>query len=303
MSAGTTTTNSLRTARVRLSDYVALTKPRIVTMVLVTTCVAALKVPGETLHFWLLLHTLIGTFCTAASASVFNHVLERESDGRMPRTMKRPLPAHRVNLLPASLFGLALLLVGAFELFEFVNATAGAMGLLTWAGYVVLYTPLKRLTTWNTTVGAVGGAMPIWIGWTANGGDFAQPLGWILFLGLFFWQYPHFMAIAWKLRNQYRDAGIRMVTVSDPTGRTAGLEAIGGSLAMIALGGALWFVEGPVAWKVAAIVCVTLLNLWLLAASIRFARNREDGIAMRLMRTSLLHLPAWLAVTAICSGV
>ena len=222
-----------------LGDLVQLTKPRIVVMILFTTIATSLVAAEHWIHpeslFWLLL----GTGMIAGSAGAANQIWERVIDGKMRRTAKRPLPSGRIHLYLAVIFAGAMGVVGSVILSTEFGALPAAAGIATWLIYVMVYTPMKTRTAWNTTVGAIAGALPVLIGYTATGGTLVQPTGWLLFGVLAAWQYPHFMAIAWMYRREYSEAGFCMTTTADPTGRWAGYQAIGGSLALIACGVAL----------------------------------------------------------------
>ncbi len=216
----------------RAADYVELTKPRIATLVLVTVVVAAFVADWGPPSGWLLLNTLLGTALVAASASALNQWLERDTDALMVRTADRPLPAGRLSVAQVVTFGLVSVVLGVGYLAAFVGWTTAALGLLTWLLYVVIYTPLKRRTPANTAVGAVAGALPVLMGWTAVG----APLdlrAWSLFLIVFLWQFPHFMAIAWIYRRDYAGAGLKMLSTVDPSGYRAGAQAIIAALVLV----------------------------------------------------------------------
>ncbi len=205
---------------VRVADYVELTKPRIATLVLVTVAMAAFVAGWGPPNPWLLFDTLLGTALVAASASALNQWLERVSDGQMQRTCDRPLPAGRLGSAEVLAFSAVTIVLGFGYLALAVNWLTAALGLLTWFTYVWIYTPLKRITPANTAVGAVAGALPVLMGWAAV--DTALGLkAFTLFLIVFLWQFPHFMAIAWIYRQQYAAAGLRMLPVVDPSGRRA----------------------------------------------------------------------------------
>ena len=206
---------------VRSADYLELTKPRIAAMVLVTVAVAAFVANWGPPRTWLLLNTLFGTALVASSASALNQWLERDTDARMPRTANRPLPAARLTGAQVLGFAVVTILAGTIYLAVAVETRTAALGLLTWALYVWVYTPLKKRSPLNTTVGAVAGAMPVLMGWSATG----APLdlrAWSLFLIVFLWQFPHFMAIAWIYRQQYAAAGLKMLSTVDASGFRAG---------------------------------------------------------------------------------
>ena len=282
-----------------IADLVQLTKPRIVVMILVTTIASSLIAAGHWIDAETLVWLLLGTGLVAGSAGSANQVWERVIDRKMPRTASRPLPDGRMHVPVAVLFTALLGLVGSALLwiqFGLIPATAG---IATWFIYVVVYTPMKTRTSWNTTVGAIAGALPVLIGYTATGGSLTEPTGWLLFGVLATWQYPHFMSIAWMYRRQYAEAGFCMTTTVEPTGRSAGWQAIIGSLTLMACGIALCVI--PVGWigGVLGSAAVIAACYPMLKASIRFARQPDDGLARKLLRSSLLVLPAVLLVVTL----
>ena len=280
---------------VRAADYLELTKPRIATLVLITVAVAAMLAAGELPAGMLLLHTLLGTALVAASASAFNQWLEREPDSRMDRTADRPLPAGRLTGWQVAVFGAASVVAGLAYLALAVNPLTAAWGFATWLTYVCLYTPLKARTPANTAVGAVAGALPVFIGWSAVG----APLGikaWTLFLIVYLWQFPHFMAIAWLYRRDYAAAGLQMLPVVDPSGRRAGAQAVVSALALLPV--SLLFVLHAhfalvLGWA------LLLLGGLQLACSVAFLIERNERTARRLLRASLVYLPLVLAVLTV----
>ncbi len=291
-----------------IADYVELTKPRIVVMILVTTVASAMVA----LEGWVppleLAWLLLGTAAIAGSAGGANQIWERVIDRRMRRTASRPLPGGRLTIGQATWFTAALGVIGTGLLAVRFGAAPAAIGLITWLVYVLVYTPMKTRTAWNTTVGAISGALPILIGYTAAGGGLFDATGWLLFGVLAAWQYPHFMAIAWMYRQQYGEAGFRMTTTIDPTGRAAGLQSILGSLGLVGCGIALAVMPGGLLpdrwiaggwWSVVAAVAVLASGLPMFAASCRFAAGPDDVRARRLLRSSLLVLPAVLLIVTL----
>ena len=282
-----------------VSDLVQLTKPRIVVMILVTTIASSLIAAGEWIAgdtlFWLLL----GTALVAASAGAANQIWERVIDRSMPRTATRPLPAGRMNLPVAIAYTAILGLVGSFVLARWFGITPAAAGIATWLIYVLIYTPMKTRTAWNTTVGAIAGALPVMIGYTATGGALSDMSGWLLFGVLAAWQYPHFMAIAWMYRRQYAEAGFCMTTTVEPTGRSAGWQSIAGSMTLIGCGIALCLI--PAGWigGVLGSIAVFAASYPMLKASLKFAKNPDDGLARKLLMSSLIVLPAVLFVVTL----
>ena len=279
-----------------LSDYIQLTKPRIVVMILVTTVATALIGAQGSVGLTQMLWLLLGTAFVAASAGAANQIWERFIDRQMTRTASRPLPAERLSLRPVILYTAVLGVAGTVILYFAFSIVPAAVGLATWALYVLVYTPMKTRTAWNTTVGAIAGAIPMLIGYTATGGSLSDMTGWLLVGVLVAWQYPHFMAIAWIYRRQYAEAGFQMSTTVDPSGRSAALQSIAGSIALLVCAVALCWI--PAGWKGATVA--TLAVLWsgwpMLLASLRFHCEPSDTLARGLLRRSLLVLPAVFAI-------
>jgi protoheme IX farnesyltransferase len=280
----------------RVSDYVELSKPRIATMVLVVVATSGYVARWGQPDL-VLLHAVLGTLLVASSASALNQLLERGRDAMMKRTADRPLPAGRLRTAEAATFAVATAVAGLLYLCLVVNWVAAMWALATWLIYVLVYTPMKPLTAGNTLVGAVSGALPVLIGWSAVGGTlnaYADPRGMALFLILFLWQFPHFMAIAWMYRQQYAKAGLQMLTVVDPTGRQAAWQAVTTSLLLIPVSLVpVALVAGRSVWVYLIITAV--LGIGQLVCSIYFLRQRSDRSARRLLRATLLYLPAQLA--------
>jgi protoheme IX farnesyltransferase len=278
----------------RLDDYLELTKPRIVVLELfVAAAVAHLAAP-HSLNVVTVLHALLGTALVASSASIANQWLERRIDARMRRTSNRPCAAGRVSSAEAVTLSLAALAVGLAWLVLKVNVLTAALGLASWVLYVAIYTPLKTRSPLNTVVGAVAGAIPLLMGWTATGAPLTLT-AWSLAGVLFLWQFPHFMAIAWLYRNDYAAAGHRMLSVVDPTGVRCGVQAVVGALVLIpvSLIPALAPASGsPMVYGLWAV----LLGAAQLALAIQFALRRDEAAARPLLRATLLYLPAWLTM-------
>jgi protoheme IX farnesyltransferase len=282
----------------RAADYVDLTRPRIVSLVLVTVTVGAYVGGWGWPSAWLLVHLLLGTALVAASAGAMNQALERAADARMPRTENRPLPTGRLRPIEAVTFGLASGAAGVAWLLTGVGLWPALLGLATWALYVGVYTPLKRLTSANTAIGAVGGALPVLMGWTAAGGQLgAESL--TLFTIVYLWQFPHFMAIAWLYRAQYAAADLKMLPVVDPSGGRTARQAVLGAAAVWAAS-----LVPAVQWISADraplyLVGATVLGLAQLALAVRFGRRLDETSARALLRASLVYLPALLSLLVI----
>jgi protoheme IX farnesyltransferase len=295
----TTFERCLSAAASRLSDYLELTKPRIVVLELIVAGAAACLATRQTLDVAAVFHALAATALVAGSASIANQWLERRIDARMRRTANRPLPAGRVTSAEAIVLSGLALAVGAAWLVTKVNLLTAALGVASWVIYVAIYTPLKTRSPANTAVGAIAGAIPILMGWTATGAPLnltAMSLAGVLFL----WQFPHFMAIAWLYRHDYAAAGHRMLTVVDPSGIRAGVQAITGAalLIPISLIPAIQPISGsPMVYALWA----TALGAVQLALAIRFALERDERSARLLLRSTLIYLPAWMGLQLMVS--
>jgi len=272
----------------RWSDYLELAKPKIALLVLLTVAAAAVVANWGPPDAPLLAHTLVGTALVAASASAFNQWLEREPDARMARTELRPLPAGRLAARQVSSFGMLTLAAGLAQLGLFVRWQTLVAAGATWFVYVCLYTPLKSRTSANTAVGAVAGALPVLLGWTAVGAPL-DVRALCLFTIVFLWQFPHFMAIAWIYRHDYAAAGMQMLTVVDASGRRAGAQAVVAALALlpVSLLPAVLHAAGGVyfGWALA-------LGLVQLAAAAAFLLRLDESSAKLLLTASLIYLPA-----------
>jgi len=279
-----------------IKDFYHLTKPGITRLILLTTAVGFyVASPTGALDLWLLLHALIGTGLVASAAGAMNQHAERKADALMARTSKRPLPAGRLSPATAVWFGYGLCAFGLLYLIVFVDWVTCALVAGSFASYVYLYTPLKRMTTFATIAGTLPGALPIVAGWTAAGGPLDVRAA-TLFAIMALWQIPHFLALAWIYRDDYRRAGMAMLSVVDTDGRqTSGqvvnyaVGLLGVSLLPTVLGmtGALYFV-GAFA-----------LGAAFLALGIALMRERNDRRARLLFLGSVLYLPLLLVLMAV----
>jgi protoheme IX farnesyltransferase len=208
---GTREATSSAAVPTRLADYLELTKPRIAVMALFTVAIGYLVGAGSAVEWLVLFHTLLGAGLVAAGGSALNQWLEHDVDSRMQRTRKRPLPAGRLSTSEAVTFGMTLSAIGLLYLFLVVSFAAGLVAAATLVSYVAIYTPLKTATVWNTVIGAVPGALPPVIGWAAARGWDGLPGAAALFLILFIWQIPHFLAIATFRREEYEAAGLKVL--------------------------------------------------------------------------------------------
>jgi heme o synthase len=278
----------------RALDYVELTKPRIAVMELVVVLAAGFVASWGQPQPWPLLSAMFGTLLVAASASAANHWLERARDARMMRTANRPLPAGRLTSNEVVVFSALTFIAGALQLALSVNPSAAMWALLTWATYVLIYTPLKTATVLNTAVGAVAGALPVFIGWSAVGGEFGGRAV-SLFMVLFLWQFPHFMAIAWLYRADYAKGGYQMLSVADPTGYSAGRQAVVAALVLIPVS-VLPVLAAPGVGPLLYVSGAVVLGIGQLAFAVLFFRGAGDDHARLLLRASLVYLPTLLAM-------
>ncbi|TWT42868.1 protoheme IX farnesyltransferase [Botrimarina hoheduenensis] len=282
----------------QIADFIALSKPKIVILELVAV-LATLHIAtryGAAGTPWtaaLVASVMFGTALVAASANTMNMWLERELDAQMPRTAERPLPAGRITPAEALAFGLLTLTAGVTMLAMHAGLLPSLIALGTWGIYVGCYTPLKPRSWINTAVGAVSGATPLWIGWTAGGGSLLDPLGIAIVAVMYVWQFPHFMAIAWLSRAGYAAAGHQMSTVLDPSGRWAGFQAVVWSAVLLPMSLAPIVLSTTIAplWYG---IPVTLAGLVMFASSQRFLTDCSDITARRLLRVTLLYVPVWL---------
>jgi protoheme IX farnesyltransferase len=286
---------SLRRNQTAVSSYVALTKPRITLFVVMTAFVgfvAGTKGPLSGMDAVLLLHTLLGTALVASGTSAFNQVWEKELDGRMERTAARPLPSGRLPLAGAALFAGALSVVGLVELLLFTNGITTALAAFTLVSYVCVYTPMKTRSPASTIVGAIPGALPPLGGYTAAAGALGLP-GLALFAILFVWQLPHFFAIGWRHRVDYAKAGVVILPVIDPTGRSTARQTLLWTAVLLPVS-LLPSLVGTAGFAYAfGAFAMTLLFL---ASSLRFARDISDGRARSLFLASIGWLPAILVL-------
>jgi heme o synthase len=279
----------------RAQDYLALTKPRVVVMVLITTFVGFyLATPGW-LNWLLLCHTLMGVALASGGTLALNQYLERDLDARMLRTKERPLPEGRLQPGEALGFGVAITASGLLYLTLLVNPLSGLVTAVSVGSYLFLYTPLKQKTPLCVMVGAVPGALPPVTGWTAASGGLSLE-AWVLFAILFLWQIPHSLSIAVLYREDYARANFQLLPVVEPEGGRTGRQIVVHSLALLAVGllpttlhmaGAVYFVTAFV------------LGMAMLICGVMVATSYSSEAARRLLFASLVYLPALLVVMAV----
>lgn len=279
-----------------IRDFKEIIKPRISTMVLLTVWAGSVLTPVQSAEAMGWLHAMIGTLLVAASGSAVNQYLERYSDFLMPRTKNRPLPSGSLSAPTVVTFAAVSLGAGMGYMLLTVHWVSTGICFATWVLYGYVYTMTKPKTPWNTAIGAIPGATPVLIGACANDGS-VGPLAWILFWVLCLWQIPHFMAIAWKYRQEYADGGLKMLTVIEPTGLHAGYAAVGCSvlIMLVSFLGYFWVSSGIVYLAITGVI--GLAYLWF---SIKFLQDRNLITAKHLLRISLLHLPIQMVALIAC---
>ena len=287
------------------ADVMALTKARLSLMVLVTTFIGfwvAARSIGQ-FDWWLLVHTLIGSALAAAASSVFNQLIEIDIDAKMKRTADRPLPARKITPTAAFVLGWVLAALGLLHLGRMVNTGAAVLTGLTLVVYVFIYTPMKQKSSWNTIVGAVSGAIPPMIGWvaaTGKSGSFLDSLWtpecWFLFGLLFLWQLPHFVAINWMYRDQYRDAGFVMWSNDDESGaKTANLAILFSAMTLALMVVPQVYGFAGVGFLVGGVILSGVM-LWL---AVQFRRECSRGAARKLFFYTLIYLPLVLVLLVV----
>jgi protoheme IX farnesyltransferase len=275
----------------RAADLLELTKPRITGLVLITAAVGYAVGTGASFEAARFLLFMFGTGLLCSGASALNHYLERDADARMRRTCRRPIPAGRIRPEEGRNFGLALSAAGLAALAP-VNALTLGLGALSLVSYVLAYTPLKRVTSLCTVVGAVPGALPPLMGWTAARGVLG-PAGWGLFAILFLWQLPHFLAIGWLYREDYARGGFPMLAVTDADGSSTGRQALLYSAALLPVTLAAGLLAGAgngYLWG------ALVMGATFLGCAAAFAWRRSLGAARRLFFASVLYLPLLLGL-------
>lgn len=270
-----------------IADYLELSKSRIVLMVLMTTA-GGYVIGAGTISFLALFNALLGTALVAAGTNALNQYVEREYDAKMNRTRRRPLPAGRMSPRAALLFSAGIAVIGTLYLGFLVNWLTAFLGAFTLTSYVFVYTPLKRVSTICTLIGALPGAIPPLMGYSAATGSLGLA-GWIAFGILFFWQLPHFMAISWMYRDDYARGGFVMLSVLDEDGRAVGRQAMLYSLALLAVSVAPFFFGMA---GLAYLFTATLGGVWIFMASVMFLSERNGKTARALFMSSNMYLLA-----------
>jgi protoheme IX farnesyltransferase len=286
---GKTDTASLKT---RIGAFFELTKPRIAFMLVLTSAAGFYMGAGGKVDIPLFINSMLAITLLAFGVATLNQYLERAIDGLMERTSRRPLPTGKVSSREALVFGLILCIGSEAYLFFLVNTLTAILGLTVIVGYVLLYTPLKTRTTVSTAIGAIPGAMPPLMGWTAAANEITLA-AWILFVTLYLWQFPHFLAIAWLYREQYAKAGIKMLPVVEKAGRITAQQIVLFTVLLLPVS------IGPFFVGISGFYFLTgsiLLGVWFLIASLKMARDRDSKRARQLLLTSVLYLPLIFAL-------
>ncbi|KXK56861.1 MAG: protoheme IX farnesyltransferase [Chlorobi bacterium] len=284
--------------RARIGDLFELTKPRLTLLNVMATLAGFYVAATSPLDGWLLFHTLAGTFLVGGGCGALNMYAERQHDHRMKRTAMRPLPSGRVTPLESLVVGVVMSVAGVLYLALAVNLLTGVLGLATLISYLFFYTPLKRLSTLNTIVGAIPGGIPPMMGWTAVTNSL-DPGAWVLFAILFFWQMPHFLALAWMYRKDYEQAGYKMLTVLDPDGISTTRQILMYSAALlpVSLIPTMFGIAGKIYFWGAL-----FLGLAFIILSLRLLFDRQNINARWVFHYSLIYLPLLLLTMALDRG-
>ena len=275
----------------RGADFAELVKARLTTLVLLTTAVGFYLGLRGPMNYGGLWRAFLGTAAAAAGAAALNQWWEWQLDAMMKRTRARPVPAGRMRPLSALVVGTLLSLVGVFYLSFACNPLTGLLAAITVAIYIFAYTPLKRVSTFNTLVGAIPGALPPMIGWAAARGTIDSG-AWSLFVVVFLWQLPHFFAIAWMYRDDYARAGFQMVASDDPTGERSASQSVFFCILLLVLAGLPGFL-GVVNYLYIPVELI--LGGAFVAVAMRFLRTRTRADARLLFIASIVYLPLLLA--------
>ena len=286
---------SVAAAPTRTSDFVALAKPRLNMLVVVSAMAGYVMGGGDTRDVWRLAAVALGTGLVAGGASAFNQVMERQSDALMHRTRLRPMPDGRLPVRDALIFASILTLGGLVSLAAGANTLSAIVALLTLGSYVAIYTPMKKLSSFSTVVGAIPGALPPVIGWAAAQDALGRG-AWVLFAIVFLWQLPHFLAIAWIYREDYARAGLPMLPVIEPDGRSTARQSMiyAAALLPVSLAPTLIGMTGSIYFAGALV-----LSLLFVALAVRFGLSRSVPDARRLFFGSITYLPLlWVLMIA-----
>jgi heme o synthase len=280
-----------RNSRSRLiGDLFELVKARLTLLVLLTTAVGFYLGAEGPINWSALLHTVLGTAAAATGAAALNQWWEHKLDALMQRTRLRPVPAGRMRPIEALVIGAVLSIVGVTYLALVCNALSAALAAITIIIYIFAYTPLKLVSTFNTALGAVPGALPPMIGWAAARGTFDAG-AWMLFAILFFWQLPHFFAIAWMYRDDYARAGFQMISNDDQTGERSASQSVFFCMILFVIAALPAFIRMATVFY---LLTELILGAVFVAVAMRFLKTRTRSDARRLFITSIIYLPLLL---------
>lgn len=270
----------------RPSDFIALAKPRLNALIVATTG-AGYLLGAESIDPAVLFHTIVGTALVSGGAGAFNEIIERDTDALMHRTRTRPLPMQRLEPGAATWFAFTISILGLLQLAAGAGPLAAGVAFATLVSYVLVYTPMKRRSPMATLVGGIPGALPPVIGWAAASGTLTAG-AWVLFAIVFLWQMPHFLAIAWLCREDYARAGLRMLSVVEPDGRSTAQQTLlyAAVLVPVSLLPTAIGLSGRIYFAGAA-----LLGTAFFALAVRFAARRDRASALRLFLGSIVYLP------------
>ena len=273
--------------RVRISAFVELTKPRIAVLLVLTSAAGFYLASRGPFDYVLFANSMIAIALLAFGVATLNQYWERDIDKLMERTSTRPLPTSKVTPNESLIFGIVQCALAEIYLFLFVNPLTAILGLVVIVGYVLVYTPLKTRTSVSTAIGAIPGALPPLMGWTAAANDITLA-AWALFAMQFLWQFPHFMAIAWMYREEYAKAGILMLPVVEPSGRLTSRQIVLFTLMLLPVSLAPFFfgISGFV-----FLIGASILGVLFLIVSIQSARAKTNEMAKRLLLASVIYLP------------
>jgi heme o synthase len=293
----------------KIFDYAELMKPELTGLSVLTSLCGFYLAGSGPFHYWLFLHLALGTTLLGGGAGALNQFIEREYDSLMKRTERRPLPAGRLDPTEALVFGIILSAAGVLELTLFVNVLTGFLAAVTFATYIFLYTPLKRITPYSTLIGAIPGALPPVMGWTAARNSVTMEAA-VLFAILFCWQMPHFLSLAWMYRRDYARAGFKILTVDDPDGRRTSRQILAYSIGLVpvSLAPTIAGMTGSISIAGAALLSLGFLSIGILLA--RQSKHAPRGIpagdpmefnfySRRLFFASLVYLPCLMLLLTI----
>ena len=277
----------------RLTDFLALTKPRLNSLVIATTGIGYYLGTVDFLDFQVLFHVVVGSGLVAGGAAAFNQVSERDIDATMQRTKQRPLPSGRLTPREGVIFATTISILGLVELAFLTNKLAAMVAAVTLLTYVTIYTPLKRKTQWASFVGAIAGALPPLIGWAAARGELNVE-AWLIFLIVFLWQLPHFYSLSWLYRDDFGNAGLPLLATVDVDGKRTARQALYFSLALVSVSLSPSFVgfTGP---RHLLIACMS--GILFVALNVIFLQDRTNARARLLFLGSLIYLPVlWVSL-------